>query len=35
MPARLFLFDQSQARCFHVVNRIYDRRDLLDEEGNG
>jgi REP element-mobilizing transposase RayT len=33
MPARLFLFDQSQAGCFHVVNRIYDRRYLLDEEG--
>ena len=33
MPARLFLFDQSQAGCFHVVNRIYDRRYLIDEEG--
>jgi REP element-mobilizing transposase RayT len=33
MPARPFLFDQSQAGCFHVVNRIYDRRYLLDQEG--
>jgi REP element-mobilizing transposase RayT len=33
MPARAFLFDQSQAGCFHVVNRIYDRKYLLDAEG--
>ena len=33
MPARAFLFDQSQAGCFHVVNRIYDRKYLLDWEG--
>ena len=33
MPARHFLFDQSQAGCFHVVNRIYDRKYLLDTEG--
>ena len=33
MPARAFLFDDSQAGCFHVVNRIYDRRYLLDTEG--
>ena len=33
MPARPFLFDHSQAGCFHVVNRIYDRRYLLDGEG--
>ena len=33
MPARAFLFDGSQAGCFHVVNRIYDRKYLLDEEG--
>ena len=33
MPARPFLFDQSQAGCFHVVNRIYDRKYLLDTEG--
>jgi REP element-mobilizing transposase RayT len=33
MPARPFLFDQSQAGCFHVVNRIYDRKFLLDTEG--
>jgi hypothetical protein len=33
MPARPFLFDESQAGCFHVVNRIYDRRYLLDREG--
>ncbi|MDB6070947.1 MAG: transposase [Verrucomicrobiales bacterium] len=33
MPARPFLFSESQAGCFHVVNRIYDRRYLLDREG--
>ena len=33
MPARPFLFDQSQAGCFHIVNRIYDRKYLLDIEG--
>jgi REP element-mobilizing transposase RayT len=34
MPSiRRFLFDQSQAGCFHVVNRIYDRKYLLDTEG--
>ena len=33
MPARPFLFEQSQAGCFHVVNRIYDRKYLLDAEG--
>ena len=33
MPARPFLFSESQAGCFHVVNRIYDRRYLLDTEG--
>jgi putative transposase len=33
MPARPFIFDQSQAGCFHVVNRVYDRRYLLDREG--
>ena len=22
-----------QAGCFHIVNRIYDRRYLLDQEG--
>lgn len=34
MPAaRRFLFDQSQAGCFHVVNRVYDRHFLLDAEG--
>jgi REP element-mobilizing transposase RayT len=33
MPARPFLFDESQAGCFHVVNRIYDRKYLLDREG--
>ena len=33
MPARHFLFDQSQAGCFHVINRIYDRKYLLDTEG--
>jgi len=33
MPSRAFLFDQSQAGCFHVVNRIYDRKYLLDTEG--
>ena len=26
-------FDESQAGCFHVVNRIYDRRYLLNQEG--
>ena len=35
MPsARRFLFDSpSQAGCFHVINRIYDRRFLLDTDG--
>ena len=33
MPARPFLFDESQAGCFHVVNRVYDRKYLLDTEG--
>ena len=34
MPApRRFLSDQSQAGCFHVVNRVYDRKFLLDAEG--
>jgi REP element-mobilizing transposase RayT len=34
MPAiRRFLFDQCQAGCFHVVNRIYDRKYLLDRDG--
>ena len=33
MPARPFLFDQSQAGCFHVINRIYDRKFLIDTEG--
>jgi REP element-mobilizing transposase RayT len=33
MPARPFLFNDSQAGCFHVVNRVYDRRYLLDTEG--
>jgi REP element-mobilizing transposase RayT len=34
MPSiRRFLFDQSQAGCFHVVNRIYDRKYLLDTDG--
>ena len=30
---RPFLFDSSQAGCFHVVNRVYDRKYLLDEGG--
>ncbi len=34
MPAaRHFLFDDSQAGCFHVVSRLIERRYLLDEEG--
>ena len=33
MPTRPFLFEDSQAGCFHVVNRVYDRRYLLDTEG--
>ena len=33
MPARPFLYDESQAGCFHVVNRIYYRKYLLDREG--
>ena len=33
MLARPFLFDESQAGCFHVVNRIYGRKYLLDTEG--
>jgi REP element-mobilizing transposase RayT len=33
MPARPFLFDHSQAGVFHVVNRIYDRKMLLDPVG--
>ena len=34
MPARRFLFDSpSQAGCFHVVNRLYDRKYLFDYEG--
>ena len=33
MPARPFLFDESKAGCFHVVNRIYDRKYLLDTVG--
>ena len=33
MPARPFLFDESQAGYFHVVNRVYDRKYLLDTEG--
>ena len=35
MPARPFLFDESEAGCFHVVNRVYDRRFLLEGEGKG
>ena len=33
MPARPFLFEESQAGCLHVINRIYDRKHLLDSEG--
>jgi REP element-mobilizing transposase RayT len=34
MPrARPFLFDGSQAGCFHVVSRLIERRYLLDEVG--
>ena len=33
MATRPFLFDQSQAYCFHVVNRIYERKYLLGTEG--
>jgi REP element-mobilizing transposase RayT len=34
MPrARPFLFEGSQAGCFHVVSRLIERRYLLDEEG--
>ena len=33
MPARPFLIDRSQAGCFHVVNRIYVRKYLLDTDG--
>jgi hypothetical protein len=33
MPARPFLFDESQAGCFYVVNRIDDRKYLLDMDG--
>jgi hypothetical protein len=33
MPARPFRFAESQAGWFHVLNRIYDRRYLLDREG--
>ena len=33
MPKRTFLFDQSQTGCFHVVNRVYDGKHLLDTEG--
>ncbi len=34
MPAaRPFLFDGSQAGCFHVVSRLIERRYLLDDEG--
>jgi hypothetical protein len=32
MPARPFLFDQSQAVYFHEGNRIYDRKYLPDRE---
>lgn len=33
MTVRPFLFDACQAGCFHVVNRIYDRKYLLDKTG--
>lgn len=33
MPVRAFLHCDSQAGCFHVINRIYDQKYLIDEEG--